>query len=305
MHEVYLPFTEGQLLRHFAPVNGSKELIPERFLNYYKASIRNWCGHADGCSDRRGKSISELKLPYQMEKDERFWVVTCLMKYFYSDDRVGNFAKLLQSCFGEKPPIEDLLSWEDCLTGKLRLYFEVSLPSPPSYKEWLKENIKSRHMVPYVLDAACKKNSNEIRLGLEGPTHVDAILLNEKNGFAVIFEAKVLSDISSQITFDVTRNQIARNIDVMLEKNDLLPEPLRRRDPSRTLFALLTPKIFKDQQHTRLYSWLINEYMNSPEALKRDLPHRNDFEFSSISKRIGWLTWEDCETVLLEACSWL
>ncbi len=38
-------------------------------------------------------------------------------------------------------------------------------------------------------------------------------------GVAVLFEAKVLSDISCRIEYDATRNQIARTIDVMLECN--------------------------------------------------------------------------------------
>jgi hypothetical protein len=38
------------------------------------------------------------------------------------------------------------------------------------------------------------------------------------DGVAVIFEAKVLSDVSTHVTFDVARNQLARTIDVMLEE---------------------------------------------------------------------------------------
>jgi hypothetical protein len=44
-----------------------------------------------------------------------------------------------------------------------------------------------------------------------------AILLAPKTGVAVIFEAKVLSDVSTQVTFDAARNQLARTIDAMPE----------------------------------------------------------------------------------------
>jgi hypothetical protein len=44
------------------------------------------------------------------------------------------------------------------------------------------------------------------------------------SGVAVIFEAKVLSDVSTHVRFDLTRNQLARTIDVMLEEE---PRPHR------------------------------------------------------------------------------
>jgi hypothetical protein len=52
------------------------------------------------------------------------------------------------------------------------------------------------------------------------------VLFARGTGVAVIFEAKVLSDVSTHITFDVARNQLARTIDVMLEANpQLQPHP--------------------------------------------------------------------------------
>ena len=41
------------------------------------------------------------------------------------------------------------------------------------------------------------------------------MLINE-NGFSVLIEAKVMSDISCDVTYDSMRNQLARIIDVML-----------------------------------------------------------------------------------------
>src|SRR4051794_16113553 len=116
MHPVYLPFTEAQLMEHFAPVAG----------------------------------------------------------------RTG-------------PP--------NALAGDLRLFFEVNLPSPPAYRRWLREHIADRSLIPYVHEAAAGAGER-----LEGPTHVDAMLLSEQTGFAVLFEAKVLSDADSKVSFDVMRN---------------------------------------------------------------------------------------------------
>jgi hypothetical protein len=152
------------------------------------------------------------------------------------------------------------------------------------------------HLIPYVLD------SNNGHKDLEGATNVDAMLINPDNGFAVVIEAKVLSDISYQITYDVTRNQIARSIDVMLEKNPHLCPPLNRRDPDRTLFLLLTPEIFKMNPGSRLYGYKFREYKNDPQSLADDLPHRSGFDWQSISRRFGWLTWENFKTVDKNCC---
>lgn len=97
----------------------------------------------------------------------------------------------------------------------------------------------------------------------EGATHVDALLLNATNGFAVLVEAKVLSDVSFQVSFDVARNQLARNIDVMLEQNPLLEPPLRHRDPEKSLFVFQSPAMFKENPHVRQYGWLLQDYKKS------------------------------------------
>ena len=101
------------------------------------------------------------------------------------------------------------------------------------------------------------------------------------------------------------RNQIARNIDVMLEKNENLCEPLNKRDPEKTLFLLITPKLFKENPSSRLYGYKFNEYKTRPESLSDDLPHRKNYDWQSISSRLGWLTWEDFKDVNKNCCRWL
>jgi hypothetical protein len=53
-------------------------------------------------------------------------------------------------------------------------------------------------------------------------------------------------------------NQIARNLDVMMEPSDGSPEPLSERDPERSIFLLVTPQLFMDHPTSRLYGWLMN-----------------------------------------------
>ena len=300
MHPTYLPFTEQQLLDHFAEVRKNGECIRnENHLEYYKKRIERYKEYLRGNRDRRGKSLKEMRTPRQVEKDERFWTAACMMTIFHSRNRIEQLIRLLKNAYGNKPPVEGVESWKECLGRKLHLFFEANLPSPMSYKRWLKEHLSERQFIPYVLDCADDK------INLEGPTNVDAILLNPENGFAVVIEAKVLSDISHEITYDTVRNQIARNIDVMLEENENLCPPLDKRDPEKTLFLLITPKLFKDYPASRLYVYKFHDYKNKPNSLSKDLPHRENYDWHKISDRLGWLTWEDFKNVNKNCCEWL
>jgi len=61
-----------------------------------------------------------------------------------------------------------------------------------------------------------------------------------------VFEAKVLSGVSKDITFDVARDQLARLVDVMLEPPRAAARaPLSSRDPSLTSLVLVTPDLFR------------------------------------------------------------
>ncbi len=210
-------------------------------------------------------------------------------------------SQILAKTYGSSPPIPGLSTWAECLVGDLQLYYEICLPSPPSYLKWLRSNLDRRQMIPYVLDASAREN---LRV-LEGATHVDAMILNVTNGFAWLIEAKVLSDVTYLISFDNFRNQIARNIDVMLDNTSQSGAGLERRNPERSLFGLLTPAQFKNLPHSRLYGWLMPEYSSRPEALARDLSHRTGVDWSMVSQRIGWLTFEDFEEVRPGACPWI
>jgi hypothetical protein len=310
---VYLPFTGNELLRHFAPAAGKRGQDLHRHLRYYVRSASNYANFDQGPGDpeRLGASLQELKRPCQIEKDERFWLATCLMKHYYAQNRVSTLRELMLSAgFPEKPPVAGLADWEDCFTvvspEHLHLFFEVHLPSPPEYKNWLRRYVRRQHFIPYVLDAAHHKDGKRFRAELEKRTHADALLLNEENGFAVLFEGKVLSDCSYQIEYDVTRNQLARNIDVLLPPIRSRRAPLTARDPSRTLFVLLTPEVFRRRKRTRLYGYLLRRYQSSPEALRRALRHREDVtDWADVSRRIGWLTWEDSARILPASCPWL
>jgi hypothetical protein len=176
---------------------------------------------------------------------------------------------------------------------------EAGLPSPPSYCSWLRKHGSSQHLVPYV-ERARERNGVG---NLEGPTSVDAVIVNVVNGFALLIEAKVLSDASKDVLFDTFRNQMARSMDVMLEDGQG-SATLAARNAKHSLFALLTPRCFQARPHSRLYGFLYEEYKRDPAALGRDLPHR-DVSWSALAQRLGWLTFEDVNEALPGACPWL
>jgi hypothetical protein len=148
--------------------------------------------------------------------------------------------------------------WEDALAGGLDLFFDVNLPSPGRYRAWLRDHLGERTPIPYL-----KAQAEAPETRLEGTTKADAMLIAPASGVAVIFEAKVLSDISIHVTFDLARNQLARSIDVMLEQNPALPAPLSRRKPARTFLVLMTPVLMQPGRagdaisKSRLYGWLM------------------------------------------------
>jgi hypothetical protein len=153
--------------------------------------------------------------PCQIEKDERFWTAAALIRLIKAPNRVDVLASLLAQAFdSRRPSLAIFDDWHSCLTGNLQLALEASLPSPPSYCSWLRGNGSGQHFIPYV-ERARERNTEG---NLEGATSVDAVIVNLDNGFfALMIEAKVLSDVSKDVSFDTFRHQIARNMDVMLE----------------------------------------------------------------------------------------
>ena len=298
---VYLPFTPSQLGQHFVSVARGGD--PTVQTAYYRKSAEYRREYLQRKEAGLPSDIRATGLGWQMEKDERFWVAATLMALFHDPNRISAFTHALQLSLGDEPPFTGPATWEEALGAHQNLFFEVQLPSPLKYCDELAK-CPEEHMlaIPYLKDEATKRIAS--RKKLEGPTHVDAILIAD-TGFAVLFEAKVLSDASCRIEYDVVRNQIARNIDVMLQPNPNLQKPLTQRLPERTCFVLITPEIFRDHPESRLYGWLMRDYQHHPAALRRDLPHRTGTDFASIASRLGWLSWEDCNRVLPGACPWL
>jgi hypothetical protein len=141
---------------------------------------------------------------------------------------------------------------------------------------------------------------------LEGQTWADALLIAPDTGVAVAFEAKVLSDVSTDNTYDVMRNQIARYIDVLMDQNPKLRPPLDARRPDLSCLVLLTPELFAESEGSRLYSFLVPAYRDPVGTLlQRHLPHRPVEAVRAAGRRLGWTSWEECNRIAPGACAWL
>src|SRR6476619_353786 len=91
MHPVYLPFTKAELEQHFAPVTGAPD---GRHLKYFEASLQRWAEYSQGLAAGQPSPPSVSRLARQMEKDERFWIVSALMTLFH---RPGDKAAQVQA----------------------------------------------------------------------------------------------------------------------------------------------------------------------------------------------------------------
>ena len=289
IHLRYLPFERQALIEHFSN---------EKYIDELEASAKR---HIEFVSGRgaglQGMPItSEVKRCRQMERDERFWTVSSLKRLF--DD--NQMRAVLGFAFGDTPPIQGFETWDECL-GRVEhqvLRFEVGCPSPELYRNYLRERFRrlgvAAHLVPYLVDAARGPTL------FEGDTQIDAVFGNTETGFHVLFETKLLSDIACDVRFDACRNQLARNIDIMLdERGGILGD-----DSSRRLMCLLTPELFYRQRSTRYYGLLFDAYKNDPSVIREHLPHRTGLP-ADLANRLGWLTFEECHRISPAACPWL
>jgi hypothetical protein len=112
---------------------------------------------------------------------------------------------------------------------------------------------------------------------VEGSSEIDIALEHDK--FVVFIEAKLGSDVNMDTKHDPQRNQIARNIDCLIEKaGDRMP-----------IFWMLV----RDDQPGWEYVRLMKNYKNDPGLLARDLPHRDAATLNRIAQNLTVLLWSD------------
>ena len=164
------------LKQHFVQSDKDLDNI-DKHIDKYKKSIENY-----ELYETKKPFDKDLRLIRQIEKDETFWTASSLMTMFHSSNRNLELKKLFKLAFGEKPPLDKISNWEECLNGELHLFFEPNIPSPKEYLNWLKGNVTVQNFIPYIIDKAHNKKG-DYRSDLEGPTNVDAFSLVSKENF--------------------------------------------------------------------------------------------------------------------------
>ncbi len=145
-----------------------------------------------------------------------------------------------------------------------------SVLAPLEYEAQSRSRMLSSGNQEWVLRA---NNPNPV----EGSSEIDVIFDHDQ--FLVYVEAKLGSDVSMSTSYDPQRNQIARNIDCLIENAG-------NRIP---MFWMLV----RDEATDRAYVQLMNGYKTDPGLLIRDLPHRNAEILKGIAQNLTILLWGD------------
>ena len=111
---------------------------------------------------------------------------------------------------------------------------------------------------------------------VEGPSEIDITF--EGRSYVVFVEAKLGSDVSLSTTYDPERNQIARNVDCVLDI-------CGNRRPVFWMFV-------RDRAATRAYVQLMERYQDVSE-LNRAVPHRAAARLASVCADLAVVTWAD------------
>jgi hypothetical protein len=145
-----------------------------------------------------------------------------------------------------------------------------AVPSPAAYER------ASRARMAASTDPAHRERASDPK-PVEGDTEVDIAL--DGPGVLWFMEAKLHSDLSASTTYDPTRNQLVRNVDVLLEQ-------ARGRRAVMSLIVL-------DRRPDRLHTQLVAQYRADPRALHALLPHRSRAELDAIIGDLRVILWAD------------
>lgn len=164
--------------------------------------------------------------------------------------------------------------------GKINLSFERQLRPPKGYLRWLTNEVR-KHPVRYIREQGKEHIKTDKRL--ETNTHVDTAI--ETDNFLILIEMKFTSDISTQTTFNVNRNQLARIIDVGISE--------AKKKRKKLIVLLCSPSEFYHKK-SRLYYYKIQEYSDFSK-IKEDVYWR---ELKEIKRSVLAIAWVPLERVI-------
>jgi hypothetical protein len=146
----------------------------------------------------------------------------------------------------------------------------VRVSTPPDYERSCRARMADSNNTDSI---ARSKDSRPV----EGFSEIDLVLTTRKHlGF---IEAKLGYDVSMTTTNDSERNQIARNVDCLLESVD-----------QRIPFFWM---IVADRGHGRAYMQLMQKYKNAPSILANQLSHRREEQIENVVGNFAIVLWKD------------
>ena len=238
---------------------------PEDRLNKLNAWVEN-------SNSARNPANPNFELyPNQYDKAEELITFYTFAPLVVSLNRVGLVNRILS--------LAKVSAYEENVVD---VALERQCKSPKGYLKWIKEEVKN-HPVKYIRDQA---NAHKPNQRLESNTHVDAFIETDK--LLIFFEIKFTSDIACDTTFNPSRNQLARLIDVGLEVNE--------HNGKKVLVILSTPRRFFEKK-SRLYYYKIVEYTD-PAKIKEDVEWRSLSTVRDNVLAVRWIALEDLIDVL-------
>ena len=238
---------------------------------------------ANGIGRREGASTAKNLQYYKDEPIITLYTFVTVDRIFQSGSGKDIWSNIFYKAFRDKETLGEV---NTLLENSCRMALETPLPTPKGIKDKIIQWAESNpHPIKYIRDEFVKSR-------VEDPTMADATLTfegddsNESKARAMVcFECKFMSDISSETKYHYGRNQIARNVDLG-----------RLLYPDEFYFILVTPSTFMGGG-SRFYSYKMRDYQGgNVQTLKRDLLFGNDLpdeEIAKLSRRIGWISWED------------
>lgn len=208
------------------------------------------------------KAQDEARVLYSPNSED--WLTWNTLQLLAAQHPVDWWERLMPAAMRKNPDLELPAALQP------RLSFWQAVASPDDYQEESRRRmLRSRNP----LWAARAASTAPV----EGPSEIDVTV--EAENLIVFIEAKLGSDISMNTTYDPHRNQIARNIDCLIE----------RAGSKAAAFWMLV----RDEDPARAYVQLMESYKADPELLSRDLPHRSVEQLDAISRNLTILRWGD------------
>jgi hypothetical protein len=194
------------------------------------------------------------------------WVTWNFFQILQTQYPSGWFGHIVAAARRRNPEL--VFPFDDCSLPTLKLWAAVC--APRLYEMQSRARMRTSGNPAWVARA-------EMPDPVEGSSEIDIVLDHEK--YLLYVEAKLGSDISLSTSHDPERNQIARNIDCVIEQ----------AGPRSPLFWMLV----RDEDPSRAYVQLMRSYRRDPGLLAAALPHRDPETLRRLAQNLTILLWSD------------